>query len=356
MLLLVLGAALVAAVIYDAVWTTLVLKGAGPLSGRVAASTWRALRRLHRPGSRHRLLALSGTIILLAILGLWLLGLLLGWTLVFAAAPGAVVDGRTGEPATLLQRIYFAGYTVTTLGIGDMVPTGPWRVLTVAAAMTGLVFITLSITYFVPLIEAVTDGRRLATFVAAMGRSPQDLLLNAWDGQRFEGLDVYFASLAGMLDAHTHQHHSYPVMHYFHSDDAESAVPLRLAVLDEALTLLRYGVARECRPAPLVLHTLHCAVTGYLRVVQAAYVAPASDPPPPPDLGPLRRAGIPLVDEEAFREALVALEGRRRLLRGLVEHDGWTWADVPLEHREGGLDHRPLGEETDGEPTPARPF
>lgn len=56
----------------------------------------------------------------------------------------------TGNPAGTVERLYFTGYTVFTLGNGDFRPgAGTWQLATVAATGTGLVLITLAITYAV---------------------------------------------------------------------------------------------------------------------------------------------------------------------------------------------------------------
>jgi hypothetical protein len=137
-----------------------------------------------------------------------------------------------------------------------------------------------------------------------------------------------------MVNAHTHVHRGYPVIHYYHSRDPRAAVPLRLAVLDEAVSLMRFAVRPEVRPHPMTLHVLEEATSGYLRALQSVYISPVETAPPPPDLAPLREAGIPLLAEEEIEEAFRKLAPRRRLLCGLVEHDGWRWADVPLAESE----------------------
>lgn len=55
----------------------------------------------------------------------------------------AVRDAANGEPAGLVDRLYFTGYTVFTLGNGDFKPgSGIWQIATGAAAGTGLFLVT----------------------------------------------------------------------------------------------------------------------------------------------------------------------------------------------------------------------
>jgi len=335
-LLLPIGVALIAIATVDAIWTTLSTKDAGPISGWVAGHLWFGLRRAHGASRSHRLLSAGGTIIVLATLLTWLFFFWAGWTLVFASSHEAIVDLQTREPVDFVGRIYFAGYAMTTLGTGDVVPVGGWRIVTILCAASGLVIITLAITYFGPLLGAVTAGRQVATYIASMGTTPQQLIIKAWHEGDLRGLDSYLANLAEMLNSHTQRHHAYPVVHYFHTSDPESAVPLRLAVLDEAITLMRVAVTPEARPHPMSLHVLESATTAYLNILSAVYIDRAEDAPPLPDLAPLREAGIPLLPEEQIQAAFESRAARRQLLLGLVEHDGWSWADVPLD-REGGV-------------------
>jgi len=340
MLLGILGALLVAAASLDAVWTTLGLDGAGPLSGRISRAVWGGLLRVHRLRPSHRMLSFGATLILVAILATWLGMLLLGWTLVFSATPDAVVHIQGAEPVGFVERFYFTGFVLTTLGVGDFVPQGLWRVAVVLCSMNGLLVITLSIAYFIPVIEAGMAGRRLATYITGLGQTPQEIVLRAWTGAEEAGLDeaardanlqqlgVLLVALSEMVNAHTHRHVAYPVVHYVHGESPEAAVALRMAAVDEAVTLFEHAVAPEARPHPLVLHSLRCALTGYIKVLRDVYVEPTRQPPLAPALEPLRQRGVPLVDEAGYHRALADLADRRRILLSLVVHDGWTWADV----------------------------
>jgi hypothetical protein len=244
MLLFTVGILLIAAAAVDAIWTTLSVKDAGPITGRLSGRLWLAMRRVHSRRPSHGLLTAAGTLIVLATLLTWILMMWAGWTLVFASDHGAIVDLQTREPVDFVGRIYFAGYSITTLGTGDVVPVGGWRVATIFAAASGLVIITLAISYFGPILTAVTASRQLATYIASMGRSPQELIVNAWHEGSLQGIESFLAHVADLINSHTHRHHGYPVIHYFHTGNPVSAVPLRLAVLDEALTIIHYALPR----------------------------------------------------------------------------------------------------------------
>jgi hypothetical protein len=46
------------------------------------------------------LLRSAGSLVVLSVVSAWVLAFWLGWSVVFAGAPGAVVHAESGEPAT----------------------------------------------------------------------------------------------------------------------------------------------------------------------------------------------------------------------------------------------------------------
>ncbi|WP_412062232.1 potassium channel family protein [Rubrivirga sp. IMCC45206] len=307
-----LGALVVVLAVVDVVWTTLAAAGAGPLSRALGRAVWAATG--HHP--------IAGPLTLVATAALWTGLFWLGWALVFMAEPGAVVSASTDLPATAWERVYFAGYTVITLGLGDFVPsTTGWRLATTVSAATGLIFITLGVTYYTSVLSAVVHRRRLASLVGALGESPAAIVANAWDGAGFNGLGSVLTTLADHLAQLDRQHQAYPVLHAFGEREPERAAPVQIARLAEALSLFG-AVTGDNRPPPAPLHAAAGAMGALLDTLAASFVSPADNAPPPPDTAPLRSAGIPIAG------ALALDESRRRLLLGLVEGARHDWAHV----------------------------
>ncbi len=153
---LALGVGLLACAVVVLLWTTLWIEGgAGPLTSRLLSGTWRTLRRF---GNRNPLLlSLSGPLLFVLSLSAWIVLLWGGWALVFAGAETVLIDTLNRGTVSWSDRIYFAGYTLFTLGIGDFAPrTGIWQIVTVLATGSGLLFVTLSVTYTLSVLEAVT--------------------------------------------------------------------------------------------------------------------------------------------------------------------------------------------------------
>ena len=116
--------------------------------------------------------------------------------------------------ARLVDRLYFTGFTVFTLGVGDMVPgQGWWQVATVAATGTGLALVTTSITFLVPVASATAQRRHLASTVAALGGSPHDIVREGWNGSDFSGLVQQLVNLPPTIQMSRQQHLAYPVLH-----------------------------------------------------------------------------------------------------------------------------------------------
>lgn len=333
----VLGAAALLAVLLDVVKTTLVPRGAGFLSAPLVGLLWRAAIALHRRRPGHRALSYAGAVIMLVTVGVWATLAWLGATLLFLADTEAVVRASTGVPADLWDRAYFAGYSLITLGIGDFRPAGVVpQLLTVVLSGFGFFLFTLSITYLLSVLSAVTHKRQVASYLAALGLTPQAIVLRSWRDGGCASLVEHRTTLMASIGQLTQQHLAYPALHYFHAGDPRAAFPPRLAALDEALALVEHGL-EGCEDAARDLAPLRDTIADFLASLEELYLDPSSEgAPPPPDLGALRAAGLPVRSEEAFTRLLARAGERRRLMRGLVRSDGWSWEDLaPAEARTG---------------------
>lgn len=316
------GVALLVLVAYDVISTTLsVGTGGGPLTSRLGAGWWHVARRLAtRPDSP--IIVSAGPVMVLMTIGVWLGLLWAGWTLVFAADPEAVLSSTTRQPAPGWSRVYFAGFTVFTLGVGDFVPNGqPWEVLTAVAVMSGLGITTLAVTYLVPVVGAVTDRRVQANTIAGMGATPQDIVLSGLRDRRFPFFDHRLQALSDSLLQTAERHLAYPVLHYFHSRQRHVDLRTQAYLLGEAVTLLQHGVTEDVRPHPAVLDGLRHAIS---QLILRGTDEPADDGTPAlPELGPLREAGIPTVDDDAFERSVADLADHRRRLARFASESLW---------------------------------
>lgn len=330
--ILLAGVVLVLFAVTDALMTTLsTSRRAGPLTQVVTASVWRGALAIHRRRPVHGLLTAVGPLLVVLSLLLWMLLLWSGWALVLGSQDGAVVSSPGKDPAGWVDRFYFAGMSLISLGTGDLVGSSPgWRVLSVVATGTGMFVLTLALSYFVSVVSAATQARALAAQLLALGRTPQDMVLRAWDGEQVSSsLPTVLSDLGQQLSSLAEQHLTYHVLHHFHARDPRRAALVGIARLDEAIGILEHGVTPDRRPDPLVLRMLRAHVDRIVEVVTTVHVTGGSEEAPPTaDLTPLRLAEIPVVDEASYAAAMAHLAPRRRKLEALVRGAGWSWDEV----------------------------
>ena len=324
----IVGIVLILIVSHDFLRTVLTVSGGGPVTGRINAAVWNGLLRLHERRRSHAVLAWAGPLLAMGALLFWATLLWLGWTLVFSGDARAVVDANSGTPAGLVERAYFVGYTLTTLGLGDFEPDATvWRIATVLAAANGLFLFTMAITYIVPIVGGTATLRQVANMIDGLGNDPVDIVARSWEDDTLESLTTHLNALSPLLNQAQQLYLAYPILHYFHSPDRDGSLPLKLAVLDEAVTLLAYGVEPSRRLPKQALMPLRGALDGFLGTLGTAWIEPSDDVPPPPDLAALAAAGVPVVSAAELGERLDERERHRRLLRGLLRSDGWAWDD-----------------------------
>ncbi len=325
---LLLGGFLLIATTLDLLWTTLWVDGsAGPISARLTTWMWRGLRRVS--GRRSRTLSLAGPLILAATLFTWVALIWAGWTFFFAGDPGSLIDTRDQEPITWPGRIWYVAYTMFTVGNGDFSPKdGFWQIASSVTAASGMTFVTLGVSYILAVLGAVAQKRSFAGSVTGLGTRSEEITRRGWNGADFHAIDLLLSSLATQLSTLVEQHKSYPILHYYHSAQGKNASALAVTLLDEALTIFRFGVPEACRPNAAQVENARSSIGSYLETLNSAFIQPANRTPPPPDLDLIRAAGLPTVADEVFAPALADLEERRRKLLGMLEADAWPWPPV----------------------------
>lgn len=328
------GAALVLAVLIDVSRTALGGRGAGPIIGAVSAGLWRAALFGHRRRSSHRGLAAAGVVILLAGFAVWSLLLWAGWTLIFTGDVQAVLHSKDQVPASWWQRAYYAGFSMSTLGVGDFVAGGAlWQMLTVVAALTGFSVLTLSVTYLLGLLPALSRKRAVANYITALGGTPVGIIGAHFKNGSGESLVQHVSTLMMTLENVAQEHAAYPLLHYFHATDRASSLPLRLSALAESFLFLDAGVVGDRRVVQQLTPLRH-SIDSMLVTLGELYISTAESQPPPPDTASLPESLQPGDSPEMLRLAEQHGPERRRLL-GYVQNDGWAWQDVYVDPRNG---------------------
>ena len=319
-LLATAGVILIVLANYDALATTIALgSGARPLSARLASGLRRILRRFPP------LMPAGGPLVTLTIVSVWIVLLWTGYSVLFSAADDAVVSASTNVPASGISRVYFAGFTLFTLGTGDYRPTvGVWQIVTVLGALNGLFVVTLSITFLVPVVSAVVERRQHAGVVNALGETAEDVLVATWDGNGFPLLEQQLPSVAQQVMLTAQRHLAYPVLHDFRSREPYVASARTLALLDDVLTLIHRGVDPSVSFDRATIQLVRAAIDEAKDRMPIG-VDENFPAPLPPDLSVLSASGIPTVSPDRFDEAVRAMADRRRHLARLVHAAAWTW-------------------------------
>ncbi|ACK69759.1 Ion transport 2 domain protein [Gloeothece citriformis PCC 7424] len=327
-LLFILGLVLILLALGDALWTALwVDGGAGPVTSLLSDGIWGVMDKVIRT-KRNYLLSLAGPLIQVVAVITWVILLWAGWVLMFSADENSLIYTRTPEkvPADLVGRIYFVAFSMSTMGNGDFYPKGKgWEIATSFTTLSGMFLITMVVSFLLSVIGGVTQKRSLASHVTGLGKSAEQFILNTWDGESFTGIDLQLISLSSELGTLTEQQQAYPVLHRYHGASPKEDSAPAIAIFDDALTILQYGIEEKYRPAPAILISARSTVQTYLTTLASASIYPAKHLPPSPDLEPLRKAGLPVVSDEEFIHSLKDLTHRRKLLLGLVQKNSFRW-------------------------------
>jgi hypothetical protein len=325
-LVLCLGAATVLIATIDALWTTIWVDGhAGPVTRHFGRTIDRLLTAVI-PRRSYRLSSVAGPVVLIATVLFWALLLWTGWVVLFSADPGSLADPQTKVHAGLADRIYFAGYTMFTLGNGDFAPQNAfWQLAASVTSLSGLFLLTLSVTYLLAVVEAVVAMRSFASQVWTLGHSAEAFVANSWNGRAFPSVELQIVSLTEQLGMICEQHKAYPMLHFYHAEGLPQAVSVNLAIFDDALTIWEFLVPADIRPAPGTLRNARDVVREFLDDLRNAEIEESPNEPPWIDVAMLREAGVRLLDHEALDRGGNELAVRRRHLLGFLEEEHRDW-------------------------------
>lgn len=275
----VLGALAVLVVLRDIFHTIYHPAGRGRLSSSVMAAVWAAAIRL--PGRRAR--SSAGPLGLLGAVSLWAVLLVLGWALVYwPAMPGGFAYGAgldASRRSGLLDALYLAMTTTTTLGFGDIVATTAWLPLaTTSSALVGFVLLTSAVSWVLQVYPSLARRRALAARL--------DLLARAQTAPRLPTLEPAVAAsllidLSGALVRTRVDLAQNPETYYFHDRQDAFSLPVALGVV---LELVEAGREVPDESVRLGAALLGEAVEDLLRAIASGFLRSALGGEPVVDL------------------------------------------------------------------------
>ena len=248
------GLVLLALIVFD-IYATVLHSSAryGPVGESLNRSVWRLTRvmgfRLSRP-NRHRLLNMVGPLLLPLLIVVYVVLLVLAFALVYYPhiPSGFTFSGGHPEPGWT-DAIYFSGITLTTVGYGDVAPRlTALRFLALFESASGLVVISLAITYMLTVYTALERKRAVAVSLyhqAGEGADVAGFIVHHFVEGRFYGLRDALRTVMRDLQALLESHIDHPVIHYFHPVEVYKGTPRVLFLLLETCTVIRAALDRE---------------------------------------------------------------------------------------------------------------
>ncbi len=263
---------------------------------------------------------LSGMIVNLSVLFVWVVFIWIGLYLVYTSAPEAIVNDQ-GRIASNWERLYFTGYTLSTLGLGNFKPVSPaFELLTSIFSFFGFIFFTASMTYLISVSSAVIHKRSLALAIRSLGKTPEEMVY------RLLNQDVNFsrqnlASLQEKIERHSVNLQAYPVLHNYANSEIPGSLSLNLVTLDEALSILLNS--REGEKMKNALASIRASVTYFLNHLEKNF-SRTLHKMEGPDILKLR--GWEIISTSSINDP--NLLHRRKILGGLLKTESFEWQDV----------------------------
>jgi hypothetical protein len=288
---------------------------------RSAWQLWRVMTDRAPAGrTRQALLGVFGPLSLLGLFAAWAVGLIVG----FGLLQTAVAPDDRG----LWTSLYLSGTTFSTLGYGDVTPTGALgRLLAVCEALLGLGFLAVVVGYLPVFYQAFSSRELTISLLDARAGSPPSggtllLRLPPCDGKALVNfLEETERWAAEVLESHL----SYPVLSYYRSQhDNQSWLGALVCTLDAAALTLTVADGADRQQARLTFAAARHAIVDMSLVLHQPPTAPPHDRLPPERrtelLTRLRAVGWKVQDDAPALAKLAEL-------RGLYEPYAQTLAD-----------------------------
>lgn len=317
---LVIGSILLLLIIYDFFYTTLSTSGTGFISSGISLFSYKIIQFFANRFGR-KAYSYSGLIVNLSIFFTWLIIVWIGLFFLYSSNPEAITNSE-GRAANAIERLYFTGYVLSTLGMGNFYPTSiSMEVLSSIFSFFGFIFFTSSITYFLSVSSAVINKRTLARSIERLGKTPRTIAAKLL---KIDAVHAYqqMINFQTMLDRHVANHQAYPVVHYYSHPEPEVCLGLNIARLDEAISILLYS--EKAGSIKEEVEILRGSLSAYLNHLERNYPGALPEGEDPVSSQPLHYK-IPKIDP-------AELQKRRKILRGVLRSEGFEWEDISPEN------------------------
>jgi hypothetical protein len=262
-----LGLACVALSVLDIFLTVLHVQAESPISSRLHRALWGVLIAVTRPlprRARDGVLAWGMPVMVAGLITYWMLLYVVGFGLLY---------------------LYFSAVSFLTIGYGDVVPVHPLpRLLAVIEAASGLLAISLSVTYLLSVYPLVARKVALAASLnqELAGRADAAMLAQRYvAGGRHEALGERLRSLNDALLYLGQAHGFYPILYYVRPRQVHESFVRVLVLVQGIVATLRYALDPARHPEVVgdprleileegLLYTLHALQTSSLLSAEGA--------------------------------------------------------------------------------------
>jgi hypothetical protein len=208
----------------------------GSLSDFVGRTLFRLLRH------RHSTLSLAGPLSLVVVILCWAFAQAVGFALIYWIGFPSEFQTSKGTAPTVGNgfwlMLYFSLQVMTTLGLGDLLPTAGWlRGLATFQALSGLALVTASVSWIVLLYPALARMRTLARRASILARAEEKTGVDvvSGDAQYLLG-DLALDVIRTRVDLIY-----FPIIYYFRSESGRASLP-------ESIPYLVTFAKAACKP------------------------------------------------------------------------------------------------------------
>ncbi|MBE9109753.1 two pore domain potassium channel family protein [Nodosilinea sp. LEGE 07298] len=222
------------------------------LSMLVARIVWGLFRAVAQglPKQRDRILSYGGATIIVTLTGAWILMLLIGFALIVWPGLGTAIQMTPGEtPTDFVTALYYSGFSLTTLGTGDLIPTtATYRFLMVLKSFLGFSIFTLVLSYVLAVYGALNSRNTFALSLhhrTADSADPAELLRRLATGNDLSTLNQNITDIAEKLISLVELNNSYPLLLYFRYRQPYYALARIIYLVIDAATLTKSALDQD---------------------------------------------------------------------------------------------------------------
>ena len=268
-----IGALLIFITIRDILLTLMTPTGRGAISRWFMATAWKTMRPIIRRWRPYR--ELAGPVTFLGVIAIWTTMIVVGWALIYLPfLPDEFLvdfglDLERNSTGNFLAALYFSMVVLTTLGFGDIVPTGEWlRLLAPLEGLIGFGLITAGISWFLSIFPALSRRRRLAHQITLV-REAEVESVKRWEEETMTALLDSFSTQ--LIEIRSDQI-QFPVIYYFHDADPDAELEPNLRYLLDLSDRAEQELGNVGSPMFLHQHMLRRAVDDYVQIIAAQFL------------------------------------------------------------------------------------